>query len=427
VILWLTVLPAAYFINEGLHVKVTHDFMNELADDRASKLGTAMVRKYYPPGEASPTTIVARLPDGNLGAPRNYDIAYLHRYLHSIPGVADVRSLDNPAGGTGRGDAVIKGSPIARNAFLSETEKFAGEVTQLSVVLDADPFSREARAILTDIESRLERIAAGDPVDESPPETLEPRAKKEWPVVREGLQAWKGANFEYIGTTSGIRDLERATEADRKTIQILVVTAVFAVILLILRRPLICVFLIITVVLSYWATIGVTELVFQWYYRGTYDGLDWKVPIFLFVILIAVGQDYNIYLATRVFEEQKKFGLRRGLHRAMVQTGGIITSCGVIMAGTFIAMATGTLRGMIELGFSLSFGVLLDTFFVRTIVVPCFLAILARREPVVLPPPPEDQEPAAAEPPSSTGALHRHTNGSRNAGDPSSSRSNAGR
>src|SRR5690606_30119534 len=147
VILWLTVLPAAYFISEGLDVKVTHDFMNELADDRASKLGTAMVRKYYPPGEASPTTIVARLPEGNLGAPKNYDIAFLHRYLHSVPGVADVRSLYNPAGGNGRGggltEAVVKGSPLARNAFLSETEEYAGEVTQLSVVLDADPFSRE--------------------------------------------------------------------------------------------------------------------------------------------------------------------------------------------------------------------------------------------------------------------------------------------
>src|SRR5690606_890153 len=267
-------------------------------DDRASKLGTAMVRKYYPPGEASPTTIVARLPEGNLGAPKNYDIAFLHRYLHSVPGVADVRSLYNPAGGNGRGggltEAVVKGSPLARNAFLSETEEYAGEVTQLSVVLDADPFSREARAILTDIEARRERIAAGESIDETPPENLEARAKREWPAVREGLQAWEGANFEYIGTTSGIRDLERATEADRKTIQILVVAAVFTVILLILRRPLICLFLIVTVVLSYWATIGVTELVFQWYYQGTYDGLDWKVPIFLFVILIAVGQDYNI-------------------------------------------------------------------------------------------------------------------------------------
>src|SRR5690606_18273792 len=143
VILWITALPAAYFISEGLDVKVTHDFMNELAEDRASKLGTAMVRKYYPPGEASPTTVVARLPGGKLDDPQNFDINFLHNYLRSIEGVADVRSLYNPAGGSrsGRGimGEVIAGSPLARNTFVSEAEGFAGKVTQISVVLDADP------------------------------------------------------------------------------------------------------------------------------------------------------------------------------------------------------------------------------------------------------------------------------------------------
>src|SRR5690606_7471110 len=143
----------------------------------------------------------------------------------------------------------------------------AGEVTQINVVLDKDPFSRDARQILNRIEARLADVAAGKMIDETPPDHLSARQKREWPAVREGLQAWEGANFEYIGTTSGIRDLERATEADRKTIQVLVVAAVFTVILIILRRPLICLFLIASVVLGYWVTIGVTEMVFQWYYQ----------------------------------------------------------------------------------------------------------------------------------------------------------------
>ena len=147
-----------------------------------------------------------------------------------------------------------------------------------------------------------------------------------------------------------------------------------------MRRPGISLYLVATVVLGYLASLGLTDLVFHALHRGPtpWGGLDWTVGFFLFVILVAVGEDYNIFLMARVVEEERKYGVTEGTRRAVAHTGGIISSCGLIMAGTFGAMLTGKLASLRELGFALGIGVLLDTFLVRPILVPAFLVLIDR-------------------------------------------------
>lgn len=286
-------------------------------------------------------------------------------HLSAASLVTSVRSIAEPLGGppglanvlspAGRRKLAALRHPRTKALFLSQVEAWRGRVTRLDIVLAHDPFSKQAILALDQIDQQLQHLA------------------------RDRKSPWFGTEFDLVGTTAGTRDLMAVTQADLVLIQRLVLIAVLAVLIVILRRPLICLYLIVSVVFSYLVTLGATELLFSRIYRP-FDGLDWKVPLFLFVILIAIGEDYNIYLTTRILEEQRRWGKREGLRVALVRTGGIITSCGVIMAGTFISMMTGTLRGMLELGFALSLGVMLDTVIVRPVLVPSFLALLYGRD-----------------------------------------------
>jgi putative drug exporter of the RND superfamily len=364
-ILAVSLLIALPFAWHGWNANVTYDLLGELPRQRPSRRGTEMLRQYFPPGEIGPLVVLAESDRGNLDSlDGQLKIAELAKPLDDLKGVAQVRSLYQPLGdppgsvsifsGGGIMALAAKESPLTKAVFVSDVGEFAGKVTRLFLILTDQPFSREAVATLTEVEAVL-KMVQGD--SESP---------------------WQGAKFALAGPTVGIRDLEIVTLADRFRIEVLVVLAVFVVILVLLRSPLVAGYLMLSVVLSYAVTMGITSLVFQTIYGEAYAGLDWKVPLFLFVLLVAVGQDYNIYLVTRVSEEQRLHGSHEGLRRALVETGGIITSCGVIMAGTFVSMTTGELNGIVELGFALTLGILLDTFVVRTILVPAFLALVPR-------------------------------------------------
>jgi len=368
----LLLAPLAYR-GLGAQNDTTYDLLGELSPERTSVQGTRLLSRHFSVGETGPIHVLAYAPDKQLDSEAGKDaIAELTRELYDLEGVANVRSLTQPMGSGSfnffRLDNLRKlmagNHPLAQKSYLSRHPPQAHHVARFQVVLGSKPKAEETWSGNPFSAAALTRLAAMR-------ELLDEKAAAPGSY-------WTGVQFEIAGTTAAIDDLREVTGRDRRRIQLLVVLAVFAVLLAILRRPVVSVYLVLTVLFSYLVTLGAAQLYFRWLYGETYYGLDWKVPIFLFVILVAVGQDYNIYLVTRVFEEQRRADAISGLRRAIVRTGGIITSCGVIMAGTFISMTAGTLRGMLELGFALSLGILLDTLFVRTVLVPAFLTLYAR-------------------------------------------------
>jgi RND superfamily putative drug exporter len=128
------------------------------------------------------------------------------------------------------------------------------------------------------------------------------------------------------------------------------------------------VLLLITTVISFGATLGISHLVFK--YLFGFEGADGSFILFTFVFLVALGIDYNIFLMTRVREEAIKLGTRPGILKGLTVTGGVITSAGVVLAATFAVLGTLPLVFLAQLGFAVAFGVLLDTIIVRSLLVP---------------------------------------------------------
>jgi uncharacterized membrane protein YdfJ with MMPL/SSD domain len=185
-----------------------------------------------------------------------------------------------------------------------------------------------------------------------------------------------GATGVVEGSSAIVADLQASSNRDMVRVVIWVLAGVFVVLVLLLRALVAPLYLILTILLSYGATLGIVRVVFQ-NILGT-SGVTWWVPIFMFVMLVALGMDYNIFLMGRVKEEVATSGNREGVRTAVARTGGIITSAGIIMAGTFGAMMSASILGLVQVGFAVAVGILLDTFVVRTALVPAIAVLLGR-------------------------------------------------
>jgi len=196
--------------------------------------------------------------------------------------------------------------------------------------------------------------------------------------IRALLRRYEGAGEAVVtGPSAMTTDLRDTLRSDLVLTIGMVSLGIFVVLLLMLRSVIAPLYLIGTVGLSYTFTLGLTAVVFRVLF-GVDDGLAFVIPVFSFVFLVALGVDYSIFLIGRVKEEVGHRGIRDGIHEAVVATGPIITSAGIILAGTFAAMMFGEITALAELGFSVAVGVLIDTFVVRTMLVPALTLLLGR-------------------------------------------------
>ena len=189
--------------------------------------------------------------------------------------------------------------------------------------------------------------------------------------VRTFLEGASGPSVRasVAGANAESADIRAMTRSDQRQSWVVIPLGVFLVLLAALRDPLACANLVATMLLTYAFALGATHLVFVDFLGA--EGLDWKVPYFLFVLLVAVGVDYNVFLMARLHEESETWGLKAGIVRAVGLTGGLISSAAAITACSFASFLTSPLGSLRQLGFALVVGIAVDALVVRPLLVPC--------------------------------------------------------
>lgn len=195
--------------------------------------------------------------------------------------------------------------------------------------------------------------------------------------VRDAVHAVSGADALVGGGTAALLDTEIASTRDNYVVIPLVLLVVLVILTLLLRALVASLVMMATVVLSFCAALGISALAFR--YLFDFAGEDSAFPLLVFVFLVALGVDYNIFLSTRVREESRRQGTRAGALTALAATGAVITSAGLVLAGTFAALASLPLVAFAEIGFTVALGVLLETFVVRSVLVTALFLDIGRR------------------------------------------------
>ena len=367
----------APFIVLGLRVQPNYRATGELNANCPSLKGLNAIQRHFTAGEIGPVSVLVTSSQDWTSPLGQRELERLSRGFSQLEGVAEVRSLVQPLGfpwievnpqpgGKGILHQILILVQPALRTWHDESVAEAREHYVAQIKADGQ----------TKYVAKIDVILKTDPFEPASVETL--KLLRTWiridlpynNVLGEPLTA------ECYGITAIGQDLAEVTESDRFRVNGFVLLAILAILLILVRRVWLAAYLLVTVLASYYAALGATTLAGVFWTGHILTHVDWRVPFFLFIILVAVGEDYNILLMSRAIEERKKHGPVEGMRRALAKTGGAITSCGLIMAGTFATLMLAGLSTLMQIGFALAFGVLVDTFIVRPLLVPACAILL---------------------------------------------------
>lgn len=301
-----------------------YDLLSSFPDDMPSREGFAQIAEAFEPGELAPMTVAVRYETSDNRERLRTEIT---EALRAFPEIGSV------------GNAQSGKTSDAYEAF--------------TVKLHVNPYEAEAMNAVPKIRASVERALAQEG------------------AANAAERVWIG------GQTAEQYDAREINARDNRVVMPLVILLIMLLLFVYLRSLTATLYLIATVLLSFAAALGLGWVILH--YGFGLDAIQGAIPLYAFVFLIALGEDYNIFMISSIWKKSKTMPLRQAIQEGVSQTGSVITSAGLILAATFAVLATLPLQVLMEFGLITALGVLLDTFIVRPFLVPAITAIVGDR------------------------------------------------
>ncbi|WP_138751470.1 MMPL family transporter [Paenibacillus sinopodophylli] len=319
---WMVVISSVVILgilaSFSSQIKFTYDLLSSFPKDMPSREGFEVISKTFTPGDLAPITVVVQT-DGS-----NANVADKLAKVALVDHVQEPKqSIDDP------------------------------NMLSYSVILNTNPYSQEAMDTIPLLRVAAETELAGAQV-------ADPDQK-----------VWIG------GQTATQYDSKELTDRDNSVIIPLVIGLIMVLLLAYLRSITATLYLIGTVLLSYAAALGLGWIILH-YFMGV-DAIQGAIPLYAFVFLIALGEDYNIFMISSIWQKKKTMPLKQAIKEGVSETGGVITSAGLILAATFAVLASLPIQVLVQFGLITAIGVLMDTFIVRPFLVPAITTLLGKK------------------------------------------------
>ncbi|MBA31820.1 MAG: hypothetical protein CL748_04765 [Chloroflexi bacterium] len=328
-------------------MKPSFSFVDGFPDNSESKIGYKMINEGFPGGQLSPTQIFIKTPTNNI-SDGLMDIEYLSAAISNSDKISKVYSATRPYGDPSYTlEGILEQGGGAR--YISDDNSS----TRLEAVITGDYLSVDSLNFIKDLRKIINETA-----------------ENEFLIIND-YEIYVG------GDTAVASDTKSSIDADILWLAPVSLVAILLILMILLKSIVAPLYLLFSVVVSFAATFGLSIFAFQVIFQHT--GVAYATGVWMFIFLVALGADYNIFVMSRIKESTDIEGIKKGISKAISKTGGVVTSAGIILAGTFGIFTTLELRELFQLGFAVMLGVLIDTFIVRALLVPSMATILGKK------------------------------------------------